>query len=56
MTTARVNGTEVSEHSENPEERLEVRPVVVLSKKFPARPSSIPEFVTLCAGALPSRR
>jgi hypothetical protein len=34
MTTARVNGTEVSEHSENPEERLEGRPVVVLSKNF----------------------
>jgi DNA-binding XRE family transcriptional regulator len=56
MVAARANGTEVSEHSLNPEERLEVRPVVVLSRTFPARPSSIPEireFVRRCLAESP---
>jgi DNA-binding XRE family transcriptional regulator len=56
MVAARVNGTEVSEHSQNPEDRLEVRPVVVLSQTFPARPSSIPEireFVRRCLAGSP---
>src|SRR4051812_49464926 len=56
MVAARVNGTEVSEHSQNPEDRLEVRPVVVLSQTFPARPSSIPEireFVRRCLDKSP---
>lgn len=56
MAAARAGGTEVSEHSENPEERLEVRPIVVLSQTFPARPSSIPEireFVRRCLAGSP---
>ena len=46
----------MSEQSQNPEERLEVRPVVVLSQTFPARPSSIPEirdFVRRCLASSP---
>jgi DNA-binding XRE family transcriptional regulator len=56
MVAASANGTEVSEHSQNPGDRLEVRPVVVLSQTFPARPSSIPEireFVRRCLAESP---